>query len=313
MISPEFLVEQHRLFEGNFQAMIFRTDNFSSIRILFLLFVSLASVVPGSALAQDSFVVTDMRVEGLQRISEGTVFTYLPINIGDTIDQSRVQESIRALYSQALFDDVEIRRDEQTLVIVVEERPSIENFTIDGNKDIKTEDLMESLRNVGLARGKTFDRSVLDNVQQFLVEQYYDRGKYAVEVETDVEERPNNTVAISIDASMKRKFAPTSSWIPGTGYRGSARMTDTPKRRSVVTLKNFVPIIWIEVMQIFALNPRRLLYPRTAKISTSRSAFMKVKNIRFPKSNWLVKWYCPNRSCGRWCLPSRDRYLIFSY
>ena len=154
----------------------------------------------GHALAQDgSFVVSDMRVEGLQRISEGTVFNYLPINIGDRVDQLRVQEAIRALYDQKLFDNIEMRRDGQTLIIAVRERPSIEDFTIDGNKDIKTEDLMDSLRGVGLARGRTFDRSVLDNVAMFLREQYYDRGKYGVVIDTNVEDRPNNTVRIGID------------------------------------------------------------------------------------------------------------------
>jgi len=159
----------------------------------------LCIAVPSFSYAQETFVVSDMRVEGLQRISEGTVFNYLPINVGDTVDAIRVQEAIRALYGQAIFDDIEMRRDEDTLVIVVRERPSIENFVIEGNKDIKTEDLMESLRGVGLSRGRTFDRSVLDNVQQFLAEQYYNRGKYAVEVETSVTERPNNTVGIRID------------------------------------------------------------------------------------------------------------------
>ena len=158
------------------------------------------ALMPVMAAAQgDSFVVRDMRVEGLQRISEGTVFNYLSINIGDTIDTIRIQESIRTLYTQSLFDDIEMRRDGETLVVVVRERPSIESFTMEGNKDIKTEDLMESLRNVGLARGRTFDRSVLNDVTQFLTEQYYDRGKYGVTVETEVTDRPNNTVAISID------------------------------------------------------------------------------------------------------------------
>jgi outer membrane protein insertion porin family len=151
------------------------------------------------AFAADEFVVRDMRVEGLQRISEGTVFNYLPINVGDTVDSVRIQEAIRSLYAQGMFDDIEMRRDGNTLVVAVRERPSIEDFTIEGNKDIKTEDLMESLRNVGLARGRTFDRSVLDNVQQFLREQYYDRGKYAVLVDASVEDRPNNTVKISIN------------------------------------------------------------------------------------------------------------------
>ena len=164
---------------------------------LFALLLTLAYL---PALADfDPFVVRDMRVEGLQRISEGTVFNYLPINIGDTVDHVRVGEAIRALYTQGLFDDIEVRRDGDALIIAVKERPSIESFEIEGNKDIKTEDLMESLRGVGLARGRTFDRSTLDNVAMFLREQYYDRGKYGVQVDTNVEDRPNNTVRIKID------------------------------------------------------------------------------------------------------------------
>jgi outer membrane protein insertion porin family len=160
---------------------------------------ALCLLLPMTALAQSDFVVRDMRVEGLQRISEGTVFNYLPINIGDSVDKIRIQEAIRSLYQQGLFDDIEIRRDGDTLIVAVQERPSIESFEIEGNKDIKTEDLMESLRGVGLAKGKTFDRSVLDEVAGFLREQYYDRGKYGVSVETSVVDTPNNTVRLRID------------------------------------------------------------------------------------------------------------------
>ena len=166
----------------------------------FVVALSLVSAVQAQS-PVDGFTVRDMRVEGLQRISEGTVFNYLPINIGDTIDAERVREAIRALYQQALFDDISMRRDGDTLIVVVKERPSIEDFTIDGNKDIKTEDLMESLRGVGLARGRTFDRSVLDNVQMFMKEQYYARGKYAVVIDATVTDRPNNTVQIHIQVS----------------------------------------------------------------------------------------------------------------
>jgi outer membrane protein insertion porin family len=171
---------------------------FRSGRLLLAVVALFSMSYPVSGLAEE-FTVRDMRVEGLQRISEGTVFNYLPINVGDNIDEIRIQEAVRALYTQKLFDDIEVRRDENTLVIVVRERPSIEDFTIDGNKDIKTEDLMESLRGVGLARGRTFDRSVLDEVQGFLKEQYYDRGKYGVVVNADVMDRPNNTVRVSIE------------------------------------------------------------------------------------------------------------------
>ena len=78
----------------------------------------------------DQFIVKDMRVEGLRRISEGTVFNYLPINVGDSIDENKIQESIKSLYREGLFDDIEIKRDGDTLVIVIKERPSIESFSI---------------------------------------------------------------------------------------------------------------------------------------------------------------------------------------
>jgi outer membrane protein insertion porin family len=162
-------------------------------------------MLPLTSMAAEEFVVRDMRVEGLQRISEGTVFNYLPINIGDRVDQVRIGEAIRALYGQDLFDDIEMRRDGDTLVVVVRERPSIESFEIEGNKDIKTEDLMDSLRSVGLARGRTFDRSVLDEVEMFLRDQYYDRGKYGVVIDSSILQRPNNTVAIKVDVKEGKR------------------------------------------------------------------------------------------------------------
>jgi outer membrane protein insertion porin family len=143
--------------------------------------------------------VDNIRVEGLQRVSEGTVYNYLPVNIGDRLTEQRVREAIRALYDTGFFRDVELRWEEGTLVVAVLERPSIESFEIKGNKDIKTEDLNKSLRNVGLATGKTFDRSVLEDVKQFLTDQYYSRGKYAVRIDTQVEEASDNRVRIKID------------------------------------------------------------------------------------------------------------------
>ena len=152
-----------------------------------------------------SFTVGDIRGEGLQRVSEGTVYNYLPVNIGDRLDAQRVREAIRALYATGFFRDVEIRREGSTLVVVVLERPSIESFEITGNKDVKTEDLTKSLRNVGLATGKTFDRSVLEDVKQFLTDQYYSRGKYGVLIDTKVEEQPGNRVKIKIDVKEGKR------------------------------------------------------------------------------------------------------------
>jgi outer membrane protein insertion porin family len=170
------------------------------------LFVHSALSLSQSALAQTTaaaseanFVVGDIKVEGLQRVSEGTVYNYLPVNIGDHLTPQRVREAIRALYATNFFRDVQMRRDGNTLIVVVLERPSIESFEITGNKDIKTEDLQKSLRNVGLATGKTFDRSVLEDVTQYLTDQYFSRGKYGVRVDTKVDEESGNRVKIKID------------------------------------------------------------------------------------------------------------------
>lgn len=163
------------------------------------LLVAAAQAAAAQGLESGTFTVGDIRVDGLQRISEGTVYNYLPVNIGDRLDERRIEEALKALYATGFFRDVELRRDGGTLIVAVRERPSIESFEIKGNKDIKTEDLQGSLRNVGLATGKTFDQSVLDEVKQFLTDQYFSRGKYAVRVDTTVEEVPGNKVKITID------------------------------------------------------------------------------------------------------------------
>jgi outer membrane protein insertion porin family len=156
-----------------------------------------------TALAQQAtdtdFTVGDIKIEGLQRISEGTVYNYLPVNIGDQLNAQRLREALRALYATGFFRDVALSRDGNTLLITVLERPSLESVEIKGNKDIKTEDLQKSLRNVGLAAGKTFNRSTLEEVTQYLTDQYYSRGKYAVSIDTKVEDLSNNRVRVNID------------------------------------------------------------------------------------------------------------------
>lgn len=156
-------------------------------------------LLPSFVVAADPWVVRDFGVEGTQWISEGTVYNYLPINIGDTIDDQLQREAFRALYDTGFFQDIEFRRDGDTLIIVVLERPRIEEFTFSGNEDIEDEQLEESLNGVGLSVGKTFDRSVLEEVTQFLTEQYHGRGKYAAKVEGTVDPLPDNRVRVAIE------------------------------------------------------------------------------------------------------------------
>ena len=124
--------------------------------------------------ADDSFVVKKFQLEGLQRISDGTLYDYLPVNIGDTLDPARVQQAIRALYKTGFFRDVEMRRDGDTLVILVRERPSIAHFVVTGNKLVKSDDsLNKNLSKAGLVEGQIFNRVTLDGLLQDLYDQYY--------------------------------------------------------------------------------------------------------------------------------------------
>src|SRR5690606_33594240 len=138
------------------------------------------SLAAPPAPAADAFTVADIRIDGLQRISAGTVFTYLPIERGDTVDHSRIADAIRALYKTGFFEDVRMDRQGNILVVTVAERPAINKLTLVGNKDIKTDDLMKGLADIGLTEGGTFDRLSLDRVIQELTRQYNNRGKYNV-------------------------------------------------------------------------------------------------------------------------------------
>ncbi len=153
-----------------------------------------------SAAAQgaDSFIISDIRVEGLQRISEGTVYNYLPLNRGDQLTTANTRAAIRELYRTGFFQDIEFGRDGNILVITVRERPAIAAVNLTGNKAIKDDDLLRVLNDIGLSEGEVFDRLTLDRLQQELVKQYYSQGRYAVKVDTRVTELERNRVRIAI-------------------------------------------------------------------------------------------------------------------
>ncbi len=152
-----------------------------------------------SALAFDPFTISDIRVEGLQRITAGTIFSYLPVETGDRLNKDRAQESIRALFRTGFFDDVVIERDGDIMVIKVVERPAIAEIDIDGNKDIKTEDLQRALSEFGMSEGEVYQRITLDRMQQSLTREYNNRGKYNVTIDANVEELQRNRVKIDIN------------------------------------------------------------------------------------------------------------------
>ncbi|HEX7368918.1 MAG TPA: outer membrane protein assembly factor BamA [Rhodanobacteraceae bacterium] len=162
-----------------------------------ILFAALSA--PVAAFAFQPFTVSDIRIEGLQRIAAGTVLSYLPVEPGQTMDDAVAQKAIKDLFKTGFFSNVELERQGNILIVKVAERPSIASLTVHGNKDIKTDQLLKGLKSAGLAEGQTFDRLTLDQVQQQLTAQYNDRGKYNVEVTPHVTKLDRNRVAIDIE------------------------------------------------------------------------------------------------------------------
>ncbi|MEE4464016.1 outer membrane protein assembly factor BamA, partial [Azotobacter chroococcum] len=146
----------------------------------------------------ESFTITDIRVNGLQRVSAGSVFSALPLNVGDQVDDRRLVEGARALFKTGFFQDIQLGHDGNILVITVVERPSISSIELEGNKAIKSEDLLNGLKQSGLAEGEIFQRATLEGVRNELQRQYVAQGRYSASIETEVVPQPRNRVALKI-------------------------------------------------------------------------------------------------------------------
>jgi outer membrane protein insertion porin family len=154
----------------------------------------------GTAAAQDfqPFVVKDIRVEGLQRTEPGTVFSYLPVKVGETMTADRARAAVRALYATGFFSDVRLEAEGNVLVVFVRERPAIAQIDFSGMKEFEPENVRKVLRELGMAEGRIFDRAVLDAAEQELKRQYLSRGMYAASVQTTVTPLERNRVGINI-------------------------------------------------------------------------------------------------------------------
>jgi len=155
-------------------------------------------LLPSFALA-DVFEVEDIRLEGLQRVSAGTVFSAMPVNVGDLLDEEGVRQIARSLFRTGYFDDIKIARDGGVLIVIVTERPAVTKINLKGNKAIKSEALLDSLKDNGLAEGQIFRKTVLEGMGQELQRQYVAQGRYGAVVKTEVEQLPRNRVAININ------------------------------------------------------------------------------------------------------------------
>ena len=171
------------------------------VRSCIVLAAFLLLTVLRTAAAADAFVVKDIRLEGLQRITAGTVFNYLPIKVGDTVDGTRTAGALRALFGTGFFRDVRLERDGETLVVSVAERPSIGSIEFTGNEELKTENLLSALEQMGFAQGRVFNRSTFDQVKQELHRTYFAAGKYGARVTGTVTPLERNRIAVNFEIS----------------------------------------------------------------------------------------------------------------
>ncbi|MEM1432777.1 MAG: outer membrane protein assembly factor BamA [Pseudomonadota bacterium] len=161
--------------------------------------LALALIAGASFARAESFTVTDIRLQGLQRVSAGTIFNILPLKVGDSVDELAVRRLIRTLFKSGYFRDVRMSRDDGVLVVTVQERPAIETIEIDGNKAIKTDALLDGLSQQGLREGEIFKQATLERVSLELERQYVAQGRYGAGIETTVKDLPRNRVSIKID------------------------------------------------------------------------------------------------------------------
>jgi outer membrane protein insertion porin family len=165
-------------------------------RIIIALLAAFA-VQTGSA--AEPFVVRDIRVEGIQRTEAGTVFSYLPVKVGDTLDADKVTAAIKALYATGFFKDVRLEEQDGVLIVIVEERPSIANITFTGTKEFSEEDIKSGLKQAGLTEGRVLDRALLEKAEQEIERQYFNRGMYAVRIKSTITPLDRNRVSVQFD------------------------------------------------------------------------------------------------------------------
>ena len=148
--------------------------------------------------AFEAFIVNDIRIAGLQRVSTGSIFNTIPISVGDKIDERKVVDISKALFATEQFDDIQIGRDGNSLIITVAERPSISSIDISGNSALKTEVLLESFDGIGITEGQVYKRSTLEKMRAELVRSYSSQGRYGAGVEIYETSQPRNRVSIAI-------------------------------------------------------------------------------------------------------------------
>jgi len=190
-----------------------------------LLSILIAGFFSAPVLAFEPFAVKDIRVEGIQRTEAGTVFSYLPVKVGDTLTEEKAAQSIKALFATGFFKDVRIEVDRDVMVVVLQERPAIAQLEFVGLKEFEKDVILKALKETGIAEGRIFDRALLEKAEQELKRQYLTRGKYGVNITTTVTPLERNRVGVNFN--IEEGAAAKIKQINLVGANGTPRTIST--------------------------------------------------------------------------------------
>src|SRR5690606_28601426 len=186
----------HLVAQGLFRMSFSRKPYFANSSLPALL---ASLLLPCIANAFTPFVVRDIKVDGIQRVDAGTIFSYLPVKVGEQFTETQASEAIQRLYATGFFSDVRIDTSNDVLVVTVQERPTIASVSFNGMREFDSKAIIKTLSQVGFGEGRVFDRSMLERAEFELKQQYLSKGKYGVEVTPIITPLPRNRVGVSFD------------------------------------------------------------------------------------------------------------------
>lgn len=219
--------------------------------------------------ASESFIVKDIRVEGIQRTEAGTIFSYLPIKVGDLLDEAKATEAIKALYATGFFKDVRLKSEEGILIVEVDERPAIAEISINGAKEFEKDKLLEGLKQAGIAESRIFSRSILERAELELKRQYISRGKYSVKITTTTTPLERNRVGINFDIKEGR-----TARIKKINFVGNEKFKDSELRGILVLRKP-------DLLSWFTKNDQYSKQKLSADLETLRSYYLDQGYLEF--------------------------------
>jgi len=267
----------------------------------FLLPALIAGMLSAHAQAFEPFVVRDIRVEGIQRTEAGTVFSYLPVRVGESFTEEKAAQAIKALFATGFFKDVRVEVEGDVLVVVVDERPAIASLEFVGLKEFDKEQVKKGMKDFGLAESRILDRSLLERAEQELKRQYLSRGNYSVEIKSTVTPLERNRVAVTLNVDEGEVAK-----IKQINIVGAQAFTEKELLK-MISLSTPGWLTWYTKNDQYSRQKlsatwirHRYRSRRTSTTSTSAYRLPKARNTRYRTSSSLATCCCRKMNCASW-------------